>query len=392
MNNNGKITAPVNTDDVSSVLGVGSHDVATLCSAKDKINPASKCKPIRYDKPESLSDNERIGSQNDQLSGIFYGLRISTLAHLYDVHDANYEYLYVRAGTDWARLDDFVGYDHLAQFNPTGSIDTHAQKETGGPVYINYNTSPSGTGVDIAALIPLLTADANFTLAKCYPCVLVTLGTKRYARALWCQKYNYTTNANNGFCQMYNEGWQNRWLIILNDLPNVKAGDNLTVSVFFMQYISGSMTANKDFRSWQEVTSTLQNSQRVFTCPEAVAKNMTVTSAHPKALAVTLVSLSSKNATGSASFSRFTDDANKPNNGVQYRISLAIRPKSGSSATITAAHIVVGSSMTQDTGVFSFNTNLAQVPSGAQYTCTWSVTEVNSNINVNSGSLDVMVL
>ncbi len=40
--NNGVITAPVNTDDVSAVLGANSHDVATLCS-HERINKWSKC-------------------------------------------------------------------------------------------------------------------------------------------------------------------------------------------------------------------------------------------------------------------------------------------------------------------------------------------------------------
>lgn len=43
----GYITAPLNTDDVSAVLGVASHDVGTLCANNHgKINKWSRCKPV----------------------------------------------------------------------------------------------------------------------------------------------------------------------------------------------------------------------------------------------------------------------------------------------------------------------------------------------------------
>ena len=48
--NNGIISAPVSIDDVKSVLGEGSNDLATLCKS-DSILPWSKYKPIAYSQP-----------------------------------------------------------------------------------------------------------------------------------------------------------------------------------------------------------------------------------------------------------------------------------------------------------------------------------------------------
>lgn len=48
--NNGNISAPVSIDDVKSVLGESSNDLATLCNS-DGIVPWSKYKPIAYSQP-----------------------------------------------------------------------------------------------------------------------------------------------------------------------------------------------------------------------------------------------------------------------------------------------------------------------------------------------------
>ena len=48
--NDGKISAPVSIDDVKSILGESSNDLATLCNS-DGIIPWSRCKPIAYSQP-----------------------------------------------------------------------------------------------------------------------------------------------------------------------------------------------------------------------------------------------------------------------------------------------------------------------------------------------------
>jgi hypothetical protein len=47
MNSNGIISAPVSIDDVKTVLGVASNDLATLCKSSN-INMWARFKPINY--------------------------------------------------------------------------------------------------------------------------------------------------------------------------------------------------------------------------------------------------------------------------------------------------------------------------------------------------------
>lgn len=143
---NGVITAPVNTDDVSTVIGVASHDVATLCTS-DKVNKWNKDKPYRGTQPEVKSrtvDNatnetgKYLGSRGSGTTTgfpCFWGMRYpmntaqqnasgkarSNLLELcYDTtylpspKHPNYEYMKPVLGTDFCRLDDFVGYSHSA--------------------------------------------------------------------------------------------------------------------------------------------------------------------------------------------------------------------------------------------------------------------------------------
>lgn len=75
-NNGNHITAPVNTDDVSSVLGVNSHDIATLCRS-DKINPYSLIRPgyTTYPSfgPESFENYPEMGTiPSSGSSGWYY--------------------------------------------------------------------------------------------------------------------------------------------------------------------------------------------------------------------------------------------------------------------------------------------------------------------------------
>lgn len=152
---NGVITAPVNTDDIGSVIGSASHDVATLC-LDNKIMKFNKNKPYRGTSP-AVADrkNDNAGTNNDNGTGKFCGNRGSgtttgfpcywgmrypmntsvqnsvkvgtntagTTTYLiclcYDVcngkgNHPNYEYMKPVAGTDFFRLEDFIGYNHTA--------------------------------------------------------------------------------------------------------------------------------------------------------------------------------------------------------------------------------------------------------------------------------------
>ena len=62
MYNNGKITSPVNTDDINMALGVGSHDFGTLCRSA-RQNPWAKFKAMQHDTPEPYTNAERKARQ-----------------------------------------------------------------------------------------------------------------------------------------------------------------------------------------------------------------------------------------------------------------------------------------------------------------------------------------
>lgn len=77
-NNNGHITAPVNTDDVSAVLNVSSHDVRIICRS-DKINPHSLIRPIYTTNPalgpEDMKDAEGMGAPDASGEDFLYELK-----------------------------------------------------------------------------------------------------------------------------------------------------------------------------------------------------------------------------------------------------------------------------------------------------------------------------
>lgn len=116
--NNGIITAPVSIDDVKSVLGESSNDLATLCKSAN-INPFSLHKPIKNRKLFGMNDGDYNGTDGD------YGIRVesvgsfSALLFLYE-NDGNRGYSY-SAPTGGLlspyRLEDFNGYNHYATTN-----------------------------------------------------------------------------------------------------------------------------------------------------------------------------------------------------------------------------------------------------------------------------------
>ena len=57
-NSNGKITKPVKTQDVATVIGVTSSNVSTLCTS-NKINKWAKYKPVKHPKYTELTEADR---------------------------------------------------------------------------------------------------------------------------------------------------------------------------------------------------------------------------------------------------------------------------------------------------------------------------------------------
>lgn len=117
MNNNGVITAPVTTTDVSTVLQTSSHDVGTLCR-HDNINMWSRFKPVTIPNPAPDRDTEwwraSDGSCNIILPEVknIYSQVVDTITE-----DGTNGYSYRKVGggaTAPYRLADFNKYDHHA--------------------------------------------------------------------------------------------------------------------------------------------------------------------------------------------------------------------------------------------------------------------------------------
>lgn len=113
----GKIVAPVSIDDVKSVLGESSDDLATLCKSS-KINVWAKYKPTCY--PSPFPDNWYKARDGN------YGISVpsyNTLESLYNAyfidgdenHDNGYSYERPSGGSaEPYRLGDFRGYNSRA--------------------------------------------------------------------------------------------------------------------------------------------------------------------------------------------------------------------------------------------------------------------------------------
>lgn len=115
--NNGIITPPISIDDVKSVLGESSNDLATLCKSA-KINMWAKYKPTCYPSPFP-DDWYRARDGNYGISVPYY----NTLESLYNAyfidgdenHDNGYAYERPSGGSaEPYRLGDFRGYNSRA--------------------------------------------------------------------------------------------------------------------------------------------------------------------------------------------------------------------------------------------------------------------------------------
>jgi hypothetical protein len=128
MNSNGIITAPVSIDDVKTVLGITSNDLAVLCSSP-KINMWAKYKPVPLNKnfhsDEWDQTNKKWRSDSIWWKGSdgHCGITITAVkaatytavAALYNGSDNGWKYSHPSGGNSAPyRLDDFIGYVHTA--------------------------------------------------------------------------------------------------------------------------------------------------------------------------------------------------------------------------------------------------------------------------------------
>lgn len=173
MHNNGIITAPVNTDDISAVLGVASHDIGTLCLST-QIRRFNKNKPYRGTSPAVANRNTTADNNGDNGTGKFLGNRGRATGHpvywgmRYPMNTAqqnysglatktllslcteicsgmmggnhgNYSYQKPVAGTDYFREDDFVGYQHsMGAFLDAGVAGANEASMSTAKLNVNY--------------------------------------------------------------------------------------------------------------------------------------------------------------------------------------------------------------------------------------------------------------
>lgn len=108
---NGKITAPVSIDDVKSVLGYGSNDLASLCTYEG-INMWAKYKPVDSDNAFLDINTGWKGKRND------CNIKYPKTTSIYDIKgyysQADNGFTHRTASAPY-RLGDFRGYNHNAR-------------------------------------------------------------------------------------------------------------------------------------------------------------------------------------------------------------------------------------------------------------------------------------
>ena len=115
---NNKITAPVSVDDVKSLLGESSNDLATLCKSS-KINVWAKYKPTVF--PSPFPDDWYKSKDGNYGLNITVDNRVSSWSALvaeYSKANNGYSNIYNRpsgGASSPFRLGDFRGYNHKAK-------------------------------------------------------------------------------------------------------------------------------------------------------------------------------------------------------------------------------------------------------------------------------------
>lgn len=154
---NGIITAPVDTSDVATALGVNSHDIGTLCLS-DKINKYALFRPT-YSTVPSVTFRELPGYAPTK-GGITYGDGYGWRA--LREPSGNYQLLYsLFYGKAWEHADPtidtfqpishFVGYKHKTTPKKWVTITCIA----GSPIIMAFMPgAPDGYTVDVANLFP----------------------------------------------------------------------------------------------------------------------------------------------------------------------------------------------------------------------------------------------
>ena len=164
---NGRITAPVNTDDVRLTIGEPSDDVGTLCTS-DRINPAAIYRP-RYSRSNpglqlNAAGFTEIAGNISQAPGNgyvcpAYGVWVPEY-NLRNIGATGYSDLFALARKTWHIaapdsnsfyiLDHFAGYRHDARVTPP-IISAAVTKRAGGGVILSMVlTTPAPDGATLS--------------------------------------------------------------------------------------------------------------------------------------------------------------------------------------------------------------------------------------------------
>ena len=132
---NGKITAPVSIDDVKSVLGYGSNDLASLCTYEG-INMWAKYKPVDSDNAFLDINTGWKGKRNDCNINYPKATSIYDIKGYYSQADNGFTH---RTASAPYRLGDFRGYNHNARSEYLGIGTTSPSAEDAVSIRAAYN-------------------------------------------------------------------------------------------------------------------------------------------------------------------------------------------------------------------------------------------------------------
>ena len=132
---NGNITAPVSIDDVKSVLGYGSNDLASLCTYEG-INMWAKYKPVDSDNAFLDINTGWKGKRNDCNINYPKTTNIDDIKDYYSQADNGFTH---RTASAPYRLGDFRGYNHNARSEYIGISTTSPSAEDAVSISAAYN-------------------------------------------------------------------------------------------------------------------------------------------------------------------------------------------------------------------------------------------------------------
>ena len=132
---NGNITAPVSIDDVKSVLGYDSNDLASLCTYEG-INMWAKYKPVDSDNAFLDINTGWKGKRNDCNINYPKTTNIDDIKDYYSQADNGFTH---RTASAPYRLGDFRGYNHNARSEYLGISTTSPSAEDAVSISAAYN-------------------------------------------------------------------------------------------------------------------------------------------------------------------------------------------------------------------------------------------------------------